>query len=232
MSGWHVMVERGCDAAAHMAHDARLATAALATVRLFVWDPPAISLGYRQAFPRWLDREAWEAAGLESVERPTGGGMVFHGSDVSVSVVVPRALGLSLELLMRTICQSAARICDEVGADTEVDVACAGRGRIEYCLAEESPYAVFVDGKKMAGFALRRFPRSWLIQGSMLVRPLPSRLSQAIPGDVRQQLRSRAIALSEASSAPVNEHVLARRMAESWTAWWDETLIAQLSHTH
>lgn len=232
MSGWHLVVEKGCDAAAHMAHDTQLASAATPTLRLFTWDPPAISLGYRQAAPGWLDRAVWRAGGLEVVERPTGGGIAFHGSDLSMSVVVPRALGLSLDLLMRTICRSAARICDEVGADTEVDVVSASRGRIDYCLVEESPYAVFAGGKKVAGFALRRFPRSWLVQGSILVRPLPSRLFQAIPGDVRQQLRSRAVTLAEAAGAPVSEYSLARRMAESWTAWWDETLIAHLSEAN
>lgn len=207
-------------AAEHMAIDERLALEAQPNVRLFTWNPPAISLGLKQERPAWLDRTRWEAAGLDVVERPTGGGIAFHGSDVSISVVVPRRRVRAPHSLMSTVCDSAKRLCHAYGLEAEMELAAAQPVRITYCLTQPSPYAVFIAGKKVAGFALRRFPDSWLVQGSLLVRPLPSVLAEALPPDVRDQLAERAVALSEAGGGWLDEADVAQR----WAAEWQEVM--------
>ena len=91
MADWRVIVGGPQTAAEQMATDARLAEEAIPTIRLFTWSPPAVSLGWKQPCPDWLRGDRWAASPCEFVERPTGGGIAFHGSDLSLAVVIPRS---------------------------------------------------------------------------------------------------------------------------------------------
>ena len=218
--GWRVFVDGPQPAAAHMALDEQLAQDGQAAVRLFTWSP-AISLGWKQVPPGWVEGARLAAGGVELVERPTGGGIAFHGSDVSLAVVMPREPASSrLNDLMQTICHSAAAVCLSAGVEPETILEASAAGRIMYCLTEPSPYAVMIKGRKVAGFALRRYPASWLIQGSLLVNPLPPAVRQLLPPAEAALLKTRAISLSEGCGRPLAEDDVARRWAASWTQWW------------
>ena len=228
MDDWTILIERGRSARSQMAFDGRLAQEAVPLVRLFTWDPPAVSFGCRQPRPDWFDEARWRDSGFDWVERPTGGGIALHGSDVSLAVVVPRAIGLPLDRLMGLVCQSAVRLCRSYELEATPQLEAERPRRITYCLSEQSPYAVTIDGYKVGGFALRRYRESWLIQGSLLVRSLPRRMAQAIPREVTEALRQRALSLAEASATPVTESDVVRRWAAQWGAWWEELLLGQL----
>jgi lipoate-protein ligase A len=203
-------------AAEQMALDERLALEGRPNVRVFTWHPPAISLGFKQEPPVWLTVPGWHSGGFELVERPTGGGIAFHGSDVSISIVVPRPSCPPISSLMRAVCESAVKLCGTYGLEATSVLDVPQAKRVDYCLMQPSPYAVLLEGRKVAGFALRRFPSSWLVQGSLLVRPLPAALAEALPQDVRDALAQRAIALSEVSEKWVDEADVAQRWAEEW----------------
>ena len=215
-----------------MPYDEELARAEHLAVRFFLWSEPAVSLGFRQSPPVWLQGRHWQRSGIEWVERPTGGGMAFHGSDVSIAVVVPRWLGVSLHQLMRAVCASTVRLCrsyqmENIGA---IEAPVAQGKRITYCLTQESPYAVYSRGRKIAGFALRRYRASWLIQGSVLAEPLPQQLREALPEDVTKQLAARAAALADCrGAAGVTAADAMHRWATSWSTWWEEGLLGALS---
>ncbi|MDP3702826.1 MAG: hypothetical protein Q8R78_00335 [Candidatus Omnitrophota bacterium] len=203
-----------------MALDERLAVEARPNVRVFTWDSPAMSLGFKQEPPAWFDRAYWQVDGLELVERPTGGGIAFHGSDVSISIVAPRPSCPPIASLMRVVCESTVRLCGTYGLEATSVLSVPQAKRVDYCLTQLSPYAVFLAGRKIAGFALRRFPHSWLVQGSLLVRPLPELLAVALPQDVCDQLAERAVSLSEALGRWVDEVDVAQR----WTQEWDHAV--------
>ena len=196
---WRIICDSGRSAQAQMAYDVQLAEAAQPTARFFTWMPVAISFGYKQSMPQRWNQEAWRSAGLEAIERPTGGGIALHGSDVSISVVIPREWNWSVATMMEQVCGSATRLCESYGVQADALLDTSSSGRIAYCLTETSPYAVMVRGQKLAGFALRRFPQSWLIQGSLLVREVPTELLQQLPVSVTTQLRDRAVSLSRAA---------------------------------
>ena len=234
VNGWRVLRDGEERAERQMRLDEALARRAEPTVRFFTWKPAGVSLGWKQPRPAWLDLARWSAAGLALCERPTGGGIAVHGSDLSLAVVVPRTWVLPLSALMRTACENAVRLCRSYGANAElladppVEPLGQGRGpsrgaggRITYCLTERSPYAVMVGTRKVAGFALRRYPQSWLIQGSLLVRSLPGALADAMPEEARRSYATRAIPLDEAAVGRVTEADVAARWAEGWTAWWE-----------
>ena len=73
-------------AALNMAIDeALLELAEVPSIRFYRWDHPALSFGY---FGRYAD-VAEHAAKRDMVRRWTGGGIVFHGNDLTYSLVIP-----------------------------------------------------------------------------------------------------------------------------------------------
>src|SRR5437773_12364314 len=76
----------GNAAAINMAIDeALLETAVVPTIRFYRWRSPALSFGY---FGEFADVAIY-AAERDLVRRWTGGGIVFHGDDLSYSIVIP-----------------------------------------------------------------------------------------------------------------------------------------------
>ena len=73
-------------AAINMAIDeALLETAVVPTIRFYHWRSPALSFGY---FGKFSDVSSY-AAERDLVRRWTGGGIVFHGDDLTYSIVIP-----------------------------------------------------------------------------------------------------------------------------------------------
>jgi lipoyl(octanoyl) transferase len=78
--------ERPHSGAMNMAIDeALLETAAVPIIRCYRWRSPALSFGY---FGQFSDVAIY-AAERDLVRRWTGGGIVFHGDDLTYSIVIP-----------------------------------------------------------------------------------------------------------------------------------------------
>lgn len=218
--GWAVLVKEGRTAAEQMAVDVELAEIGRPVFRLFRWPRPAVSLGLKKPAPSWVDPERFAQLGIEVVERPTGGALAVHGSDLSCSVVLPIACGMRLSELMEQVCGSVARAVSifDVAARHCVD----GPGaRIDYCLTQESPYAIMVGKKKLCGFAVRRYADNWLIQGSLLVRALPDAFTRVMPPEILAAFRDRAVSLEQAAGCRITDEELVVRMIASWAQTWE-----------
>jgi lipoyl(octanoyl) transferase len=73
-------------AAMNMAIDeALLETATIPSIRFYRWNCPALSFGY---FGKFADVAPY-AAERDLVRRWTGGGIVFHGDDLTYSIIIP-----------------------------------------------------------------------------------------------------------------------------------------------
>ncbi len=89
----HVWWDENADGAANMGADEFLASAALASgsllVRVYGWSSTTVSLG---AFQKLEDAKACaEINGVPLVRRPSGGGAIVHGSDLTYAAAVPKA---------------------------------------------------------------------------------------------------------------------------------------------
>lgn len=51
------------------------------TLRFFMWEPSAVSIGYFQSMKEEVDIEACDKIGVDYVRRRTGGGAVYHDRD-------------------------------------------------------------------------------------------------------------------------------------------------------
>src|SRR6266446_3933706 len=63
--------------------EALLETVARPTIRFYKWNHPALSFGYFGKFDDVANHER------DIVRRWTGGGIVFHGEDLTYSIVIP-----------------------------------------------------------------------------------------------------------------------------------------------
>src|SRR5438477_3128474 len=101
-------------AAINMAIDeALLETAVVPTIRFYRWRSPALSFGYFGKF----SNVAIYAAERDLVRRWTGGGIVFHGDDLTYSIVVPASNPVFdessiaiYEKIHRALCEALNRI--------------------------------------------------------------------------------------------------------------------------
>lgn len=151
-------------AAMNMAIDeALLETATQPSIRFYEWDHPALSFGY---FGRFADVEN-EPRDL--VRRWTGGGIVFHGKDLTYSIVIPNsdpAFTESSMAIYEKIHQALRAGLVANGQQAEL-VPIAPPKISESCFANPVRADVLLNGRKIAGAAQRKTRRGLLQQGSV-----------------------------------------------------------------
>jgi lipoate-protein ligase A len=165
-------------AAMNMAIDEALLEAVdAASIRFYRWQSPALSFGY---FGKFADVADY-AAQRDLVRRWTGGGIVFHGEDLTYSIIIPAtesAFGESPKSIYEKI-HCALR--DALAANGgRVELAAMGRDAAlrrprtaqravltNVCFANPVRADVMVNGQKVAGAAQRRTRGGLLHQGSI-----------------------------------------------------------------
>lgn len=158
--------------------EALLTLAAAPTLRLYRWQPHGVSIGY---FQRWRDLpwERLEAEGIPIVRRLTGGGAIFHGDEVTFSLVAPSnhaffegtvresydRVHSVLARALETRCPAGVRVAPRGGAELHSDV-----GGSPWCFHESTPFDLTAAARKLAGSAQRRASGRVLHHGSLVLR--------------------------------------------------------------
>jgi lipoyl(octanoyl) transferase len=155
-------------AAMNMAIDeALLETVTVPAIRFYQWDHPALSFGYFGKFDEVADHD------LDIVRRWTGGGVVFHGEDLTYSVVIPTgdlAFSESAMSIYEKIHGAMHGTFLATGLNTELTTLATvpdPRGKENLCFANPVRADVLSNGRKVAGAAQRRTRRGLLQQGSI-----------------------------------------------------------------
>jgi lipoate-protein ligase A len=146
---------------------------AVPVLRFFRWRGPTLSFG------RLQNSEALRALGFEAeeaVRRPTGGGAVLHGQDLSLSLVwrrdhphFPKCLKNIYRGLHETVQQALQRrgmatILHQSPED--------GKSSVGICFSEPVENDLTRNGQKILGGALRVTGWGRLYQGNILVEQL------------------------------------------------------------
>jgi len=168
--------ERPHSAAMNMAIDeALLETAVVPSIRFYRWRSPALSFGY---FGKFSDVAVY-AAERDLVRRWTGGGIVFHGDDVTYSIVIPASdpvFDESSIAIYEKIHRALADVLNGVGERAVVaggvdpgGIALSKHAAASGCNCFANPVRadVMMNGRKIAGAAQRRTRRGVLQQGSI-----------------------------------------------------------------
>jgi lipoyl(octanoyl) transferase len=184
-------------AAMNMAIDeALLESAAAPSIRFYRWESPALSFGY---FGRFADI-ADKASERDLVRRWTGGGIVFHGEDLTYSVVIPAGdpvFGKSSMSIYENVHRALGKALLEAGQraivagvdDPGSRMNAAGYNGL--CFANPVRADVTIDGRKVAGAAQRRTRAGLLQQGSVqyvdLANGLAERFAQALSANCSER---------------------------------------------
>ena len=193
-------------AAMNMAMDeALLEYATIPLIRFYRWRSSALSFGY---FGRFTDIARYQCE-RDLVRRWTGGGIVFHGEDLTYSLVIPTsdtAFAESSISIYEKIHQALCNALSETGwravvaavVDSEPGSATvATRTAISdtgySCFANPVRADVMIDGRKIAGAAQRRTRRGLLQQGSIQGIDLQSDLAQRFARELSTDRSERKI---------------------------------------
>jgi len=125
----------------------------LPTIRFYGWMPKAVSIGYFQSLEKEVDLGKCKEHGVDIVRRRTGGGAVFHDSEITYSIIGKQ------ELFPKDIIASYKEICGCIIFGLE------SLGII----AEFKPINdILVNGKKISGNAQTRRNGVLLQHGTLL----------------------------------------------------------------
>jgi len=186
-------------AAVNMAIDeALLECATTPSIRFYKWDHPALSFGY---FGKFTD-VANHSTECDLVRRWTGGGIVFHGDDLTYSIVIPVSDAAFTESSISTY----EKIHDAIRAalvanGQSAQLAANGAPKIsDSCFANPVRGDVLSNGHKIAGAAQRRTRRGLLQQGSIQGVDLTKNFADQFAREL----------CSECYHKTLDEHLLAR----------------------
>ena len=158
----------------HMALDEVLCTAERAelVLRFYHWTPgPAVTFGYSQ-FVGSVQSQVKEQNG-PLCRRPTGGGIVFHGADLTFSLVFESTLRPS-EIyaklhgaIEQAFVQENGLHSTRQGAVSSSAYAPTQNGIATGCFANPVQDDLLIGGQKILGGAIRRLGSRVLYQGSL-----------------------------------------------------------------
>ena len=157
--------------------EALLGSATIPTIRFYRWRSPALSFGY---FGKFSDVAIY-AAERDLVRRWTGGGIVFHGDDLTYSIVIPAKNPVFdessiaiYEKIHSALCEALNKIGTQAVVAGGVDpggpvvgMRAAASASGYNCFANPVRADVMMSGRKIAGAAQRRTRRGLLQQGSI-----------------------------------------------------------------
>jgi lipoyl(octanoyl) transferase len=169
------------------------------SLRIYSWNPPAISLGCMENAAATLDKDALSRSRVEWISRPTGGRAVLHWNDVTYSCVFPEKADvfggtISESYAVISRCLMASLALAGIPCESHASAAEYAETKREIklpCFLSPNRSEIMVQGKKLAGSAKKRTPYGVLQHGSIPLdgsfRRLPDFL--AITPDERTRLR-------------------------------------------
>lgn len=169
----------------NMEYDEFLATKMLegkdiSTLRVYGWNPPAISLGYNQKIEE-IDLEKCLAEGIDVVRRPTGGRAILHWNELTYSVVM-----FSKNLSTMEVYEKVSRALVEgirlLGVDVELEKSQPNFQNLYKdkssvsCFSSSAKFEIQYKKKKLVGSAQRRYSNKNNVEvvlqhGSILLGP-------------------------------------------------------------
>lgn len=198
------------------------------TLRLYAWSPACLSIGYGQK-ARDADLERIAAFGWTAVRRPTGGRAILHTDELTYSLTVPLDDPLTQLDIVSSYRQISAALVDALQrlglspAAERANEMPKNPGAV--CFEIPSHYEITVEGRKLVGSAQVRRKGALLQHGSLPLTGDLARICDALAYSdeasreaARDQVRSRAVTLSEALGTEVTWMEAAEALAAAFEA--------------
>ncbi|HJO48872.1 MAG TPA: biotin/lipoate A/B protein ligase family protein [Candidatus Scalindua sp.] len=185
-NNWRLLYTPDVDPYMNMAIDEALTRKCIdseerpATIRLYTWKETSCSIGYFQKMKAVL--KATNNKEIPVVRRPTGGGIVYHGNDITFSIVKKRMQPGKQENITsfyKLIGESLLRGLERLGLTgtsyypEEESLRSAQEGKPlnnrlpqqSFCSETPAKYDIMINGSKVAGYAARKSQGAVLCQG-------------------------------------------------------------------
>lgn len=204
-------------------------------LRLYGWDPWAISLGHHQDVND-IDQSRCEADGIDIVRRPTGGRAILHAEELTYCVIMPAGrrsvLDVYIEISRALVAGLTAFGVDVTLQKSQPDFRAEYRKTASIpCFASSARYEIESRGKKLVGSAQRRFTggdRDVVLQhGSILCGPAHLRLpvylrttDPAALAEVQRILNEHTIDLASLLDRAIDIPALAAAVQAGFTREW------------
>ena len=145
------------------------------TFRLYSWEN-SCTIGMSQKFDNIKDIQEYKNS---YAKRITGGGVLFHGTDISYSLIIPVSYmkSLSVKESYEKICDFLLHFYKELGLDAKYakDIEDIILSKSQYCQVGFEPYDIVIDGKKIGGNAQRRDKRVIFQHGSIPLKSVTNK---------------------------------------------------------
>ena len=228
MTNWRLLITGHNDAYVNMAIDEAILRAYRqgglpSTLRIYGWQPPALSIGYFQDAVRELDLKKCREKSIDIVRRMTGGGIVFHADELTYSIICSEqhfGCGGSIENSFKRICSFIVSAYQRLGLEAAfaVDQDRVGKAlgrKTAFCFSGREKYDILINGKKIGGNAQRRFHNIIFQHGS-----IPLKLNLAFAASLLKEkspdLEQRITSLAGALARPIEFDEVAAELIKSF----------------
>lgn len=134
-------------------------------LRFFDWSNPCISIGFSQRVKDVLDLSLCEENHISFVRRPTGGGVVFHGFDLTYSVVLPAGFVKDIYEGYNLVQSNILKGLEKAGVTANIYEKIEKPDLKSHCFVTPNFGDIIIGGNKLCGLAARRIKQNILYQG-------------------------------------------------------------------
>jgi len=197
-----------------------VASGAHPVIRVYGWQPPALSFGYAQHISREVDIQKVRTQNIDIVRRTTGGRAVLHFHELTYSVVCAAndpTMGGSINDAYRKISEGLMAGVRHLGANPsfesrrQTQPSPRGKELTAPCFTSTAQYEVILQDRKLIGSAQQRIGNTLLQHGSLLLGPQHKQILDLLPNDkpglrkrFARELDRHTISLSEALPKPID----------------------------
>jgi lipoate---protein ligase len=181
------------------------------TIHFYEWEGQCLTYGYFIKPEDHLNLEAAERLDLRMARRPTGGGIIFHLTDLAFSVLIPTShSSYSLNTLdnyayiNHKVAKAIALFLGKGSPELLLnEPLCENEGCIPFCMAKPTRFDVILEGKKVGGAAQRRTKWGYLHQGTIsLAMPPKNILDAVLKKEIVEAMEANTFSLLAGQSTP------------------------------
>jgi len=190
-------------------------------LRLYSFDPPAVTIGYHQGSDHGLDLERVRGDGVEVVRRFTGGRALLHAGELTYCIVAGTdrpPFDTHLQAAYLSISEAIARALRSIGVDARISGGRPTTGvRTLYrpCLDSVSRHEITAGGRKIVASAQRRSKGAFLQHGSILLDRSSSRITRYLRGG-GASLSERVTSVSDELGREADSSILRRALVKGF----------------
>ncbi len=205
MSSWRLVESGYNDPYTNMAVDEAILQSYSAgivppTLRVYGWNPPAISLGYFQNAEQILNIDKCEKMGVNFVRRITGGEAIFHQNELTYSIFCSKKdldMPQSVKEDFKKITGFLIAMYKSLGLDAGFFLDTGASLSSSFCFAKNNTFDISIGGRKIGGNAQKRTKNVIFQHGSILLEFKLEKIRPFFREDL-QKAANRIISLNEA----------------------------------